>query len=347
MQGSPERSSAASLADFPEDGAWATVLAVEDTTPAIRLLTLQSDRPVPTVAPGSHLDVTVPLARGTVTRSYSLIDLGLDDGLLRIAVRLDTSGRGGSQWMHTLTPGRRLAVHGPISEFTPSPGHRPSVLLAGGIGITPVLGLARAIRAAGRDYRIVYTGRSRPTMAFVEHLASEHAEHLEIVETGLGASVDAPELVATVPDGGTLYVCGPMRLLADIRAAWQQAGRPPGGLRFETFGTSGSLAAVPFRVLILSRGVAVEVAVGTTMLDALTDAGVEVMYDCLRGECGLCRVQILSRDGLVDHRDVFLSERQRAEGREICTCVSRMAGTSITIDCRDPRGRRAAEVYSL
>ncbi|CAM5581494.1 2Fe-2S iron-sulfur cluster-binding protein [Streptomyces aurantiogriseus] len=77
----------------------------------------------------------------------------------------------------------------------------------------------------------------------------------------------------------------------------------------------------------------VEVPVGTSMLDALQAAGVEIMYDCLRGECGLCRVRILQADGPVDHRDVFLSPRQRAEGRQMCACVSRIAGPGVTIDC--------------
>jgi vanillate O-demethylase ferredoxin subunit len=124
-----------------------------------------------------------------------------------------------------------------------------------------------------------------------------------------------------------------MGLLRDVRQAWQQEERPPADLRFETFGTSGNHPSRPYRVTVPRHGVTVEVPVGTSMLDALQDAGVEIMYDCLRGECGLCRVRILEADGFVDHRDVFLSSRQRAEGRHMCACVSRIAGPGVTIDC--------------
>ncbi|MET7663700.1 2Fe-2S iron-sulfur cluster binding domain-containing protein [Streptomyces sp. NPDC005463] len=124
-----------------------------------------------------------------------------------------------------------------------------------------------------------------------------------------------------------------MGLLQAIRRAWQEDARSPSELRFETFGTSGSHPARPYQVRVPRHGVTVDVPVGTSLLDALQAAGVDVMYDCLRGECGLCRVRILEVDGDVDHRDVFLSARQRREGRELCACVSRVAGRAATIDC--------------
>jgi vanillate O-demethylase ferredoxin subunit len=207
------------------------------------------------------------------------------------------------------------------------------VLLAGGIGITPIVGLAHALRTGGADYRLVYAGRSRDHMAFVDDLEREHSGKVRVFEDKHGTFVDPDEVVASVPDGGVLYVCGPMGLLTAVRAAWERAARPPGGLRFETFGTSGALPAAPFRVEVPARGVSFEVPVGTSLLDALESAGVEMMYDCRRGECGLCRVSILDVAGKIDHRDVFLSERQRAEGRAMCACVSRVAGASVTIDC--------------
>ncbi len=311
----------------------AVVVTRTEVVPDIVELVLRPSRPVRSIPPGSHIDITVPLPSGPERRSYSLVDRGHDDGLLRIAVRLQQDGRGGSRWMHDLCPGSEITFAGPIDEFPLSPGRLPSVLLAGGIGVTPIVGLAHALRAQDADYRIIYAGRSRDHMAFVDDLEREHPGRVRVFEDSHGTFVEPDKVVASVPDGGVLYVCGPMGLLTAVRAAWERAGRPPGGLRFETFGTSGTVPAAPFRVEVPARGLSFDVPVGTSLLDALESAGVEMMYDCRRGECGLCRVAILDVVGKVDHRDVFLSERQHAEGQAMCACVSRVAGTSITIDC--------------
>lgn len=311
----------------------ARVEARDEVAPDIALFTLGLSVPVPAPPPGSHLDVTVRLPGGPDTRSYSLVDLGDGGGRLRIAVRRLRDGRGGSLWTHSLKPGDTLEVTDPLDEFPLNPGSAPSVLLAAGIGITPVLGLARALRARGAEYRVLYAGRTRDRMPFTEELESAHPGLVTLAESMGGGRVRPAEVVAGVPPGGVLYVCGPMGLLRDVRHAWQQEGRPPADLRFETFGTSGNHPARPYRVTVPRHGVTVEVPVGTSMLDALQEAGVEIMYDCLRGECGLCRVHILENDGPVDHRDVFLSPRQRAEGRQMCACVSRIAGPGVTIDC--------------
>ncbi|MEH0580088.1 PDR/VanB family oxidoreductase [Streptomyces canus] len=310
-----------------------TVDACDEVAPDVAMITLRLPDPAPAPPPGSHLDVTVRLTGGSDTRSYSLVDLGHDDGLLRIAVRRQRDGRGGSVWMHSLKPGDELEVTDPIDEFPLTPGPAPSMLLAAGIGITPVLGLARALRARGCDYRIRYAGPSRDRMAFTAELESAHPGLVTLAESAHGGRLTPADVVADVPQGGVLYVCGPMGLLRDVRQAWQQDARPSADLRFETFGTSGNHPACSYRVTVPRHGVTVEVPVGTSMLDALQEAGVEIMYDCLRGECGLCRVRILKADGPVDHRDVFLSSRQRAEGRELCACVSRIAGPEVTIDC--------------
>ncbi|GAA4544060.1 PDR/VanB family oxidoreductase [Streptomyces collinus] len=311
----------------------AVVVTRIELVPDIVELVLHPARAVRPVPPGSHIDITVPLPGGPEPRSYSLVDQGHDDGLLRIAVRLQQDGGGGSRWMHDLRPGSEITFAGPIDEFPLSPGRLPSVLLAGGIGITPIVGLAHALRTRGADYRLVYAGRSRDRMAFAGDLEREHPGRITVVEDGHGTFVDPDEVVASVPEGGVLYVCGPIGLLTAVRAAWERAARPPGALRFETFGTSGAVPAEAFRVEVPARGLSFDVPVGTSLLDALEAAGVEMMYDCRRGECGLCRVVILDVAGTVDHRDVFLSERQREEGRAMCTCVSRVAGASLTIDC--------------
>lgn len=315
------------------DAHTATVENIDSATIDVAVLTLRPAGPFSAVPPGSHIDVVVQVGNKSEIRSYSLVDLGHDDGLLRIAVRRDAAGRGGSAWMHERHPGETLRIRGPIDEFAPTPGHRPSVLFAGGIGITPILSLARAIRVAGADYRIIYSGRTLHSMPFAEHLKRAHPGRVGLVETARDGRADLEALVASVPDDGVLYVCGPMGMLASVRAAWQRAEQPPESLRFETFGTSGASFARSFWAEIPSLGIRVEVDPGTSMLDALERAGAEVLYDCLRGECGLCRVRVLGVDGMIDHRDVFLSSRQRIAGDQMCACVSRVDGTQVVIEC--------------
>jgi len=134
---------------------------------------------------------------------------------------------------------------------------------------------------------------------------------------------------------GEFYVCGPIGLLEAAKRAWQRSGRPIDQLRFETFGNSGRFASQPFRVKIPRLGAEIEVLPNQTMLDALEAAGVAMISDCRKGECGLCALDILEVNGIVDHRDVFFSEAEKAENHKLCTCVSRVAGASITIDTAD------------
>jgi vanillate O-demethylase ferredoxin subunit len=140
----------------------------------------------------------------------------------------------------------------------------------------------------------------------------------------------AAEITRLHPDG-ELYLCGPLRLREAAQRAWRDAGRPADRLRFETFASGGRFAPEPFTVR-LRDGREILVPENRTMLDALRDGGVEVMWDCLRGECGLCVVTVLAVDGELDQRDVFLSEDQQAKGDQLCTCVSRAVGGAITID---------------
>ena len=150
-----------------------------------------------------------------------------------------------------------------------------------------------------------------------------------------GMRVDLEAEIAHLDIGGEFYVCGPIRMLEAAKRAWAQSGRPLAQLRFETFGSGGRFAAEPFKVRIPRLGLEVDVAINQTMLEALEAAGTDMIFDCLRGECGLCALPIIETDGIVDHRDVFLSEDEKAANGKLCTCVSRVIGGSITIDTAD------------
>lgn len=287
----------------------------------------------PHAAPGAHIDVLVPAADGTrLVRSYSVVDAGRTPGVCGIAVRRDPRSRGGSAYMHALRPGDEITLSQPVQDFELTPGLPGYVLLAGGIGITPLIGMAHALKRRGADYRLVYTGRTRSAMAFVDELRADHGDRLDVVVDDESGMLDCGKLVAGLPADVELYVCGPPGMRTAVQEQWQQAGRPPGLLRFETFGSGGTLPTLPFTIRVPRTGLRVSVPADRSALQAVEAAGGEVMSDCLRGECGLCVVSILAADGPVDHRDVFLSPRQKALDEQICLCVSRLAGGTLTLD---------------
>ena len=162
-------------------------------------------------------------------------------------------------------------------------------------------------------------------MAYLEELGEEHGELLRVHTDDEHGLLDVAELVGRCDAATVLYMCGPKAMMDAISASWSTAGLPAVNLRFETFANSGRYASEVFVVRVPRLGIETKVPLDSTMLDALEAAGAEVMYDCRRGECGLCEVKILNVEGVVDHRDVFLSERQRRLGKTLCACVSRVA----------------------
>jgi vanillate O-demethylase ferredoxin subunit len=184
--------------------------------------------------------------------------------------------------------------------------------------------MGKTLKARGADYRFVYGARSRGLMAFVDELAAEHGDRMELRIDEEGGALDVDELVASVPAAGELYVCGPAPMLDAIKAAWARTGRRPADLRFETFGSSGRFAPEAFRVRIPRLGLETTVSSDVSMLEALEACGADMMYDCRRGECGLCQVKVLDVQGAIDHRDVFLSDAQHEKNDRLQCCVSRI-----------------------
>src|SRR5436305_918633 len=151
-----------------------------------------------------------------------------------------------------------------------------------------------------------------------------HGDRLELRVDDEGTRLDVAELVDSCAPGTEMYVCGPIPMLDALRRAWAASGRPRSGLRFETFGSSSRFAPEPFRVRIPRIGLETTVPHDVSMLEALECAGADVMFDCRRGECGLCDVKVLDVHGAIDHRDVFFSEAQHQRRDRLCTCVSRV-----------------------
>ena len=141
-------------------------------------------------------------------------------------------------------------------------------------------------------------------------------------------------------DDAIAMMCGPMRMLEAARRAWNDAGRAPADLRYETFGSSGLMPTAEFRVRLKDTDTELVVPQNSSMLDALNGAGFEVISDCQRGECGVCAVDVIAVDGEIDHRDVFFSDQQKQDNRKICPCVSRAIGVSRSTRCTGQRPPR-------
>jgi len=324
---------------MPVESEWrgAQLRSVTDLTADIRLFEIEPSGDFVPPSPGSHLNVMVHIDGRPDVRSYSVVG-PCKDGRYRIAVKRMPQSRGGSLYMWSLAPGAQLKITPPNNLFPLARGRPEYLLVAGGIGITPIYGMALTLADAGAEFRLLYGCRSRNDLAFGDDLRRRLGDRLEVFFEEEGQRIDLAKEIASLAPGGELYVCGPIGLLDAARNLWQQSGRPATGLRFETFANTGRFASEPFTVRIPRLGMEVQVPQNQTMLDALEAAGVEMIYDCRRGECGLCAVDILEAEGTVDHRDVFFSERQKAENTRMCTCVSRVVQGGVTIDTADRAG---------
>jgi vanillate O-demethylase ferredoxin subunit len=188
------------------------------------------------------------------------------------------------------------------------------------------------LRRKGHKYRLAFANRARAGIPFHDELAAAHGEKLELFVSEEGRRIDIAQEIDKLAPDGQLYLCGPMGLLDAAKAAWKAAGRPVTNLRFETFGTAGHHAPEPFVVKIPRLGKEIIVAENETMLHAMAKAGIGVMSDCERGECGLCAIDVLACDSEIDHRDVFFNEDERRANTKICACVSRAIGGTLTVD---------------
>jgi vanillate O-demethylase ferredoxin subunit len=234
--------------------------------------------------------------------------------------------------MWRLAIGEPMEITVPENRFELSWRDTPCLLVAGGIGVTPIYGMALALHARGTSFRMIYGGRSRRGMAFTDELEAQLGAQFEIFAADEGRRIDLDAEIAALPAEAELYICGPIGMLEEAKMAWQASGRAVSRLRYEVFGDSGLFAEAPFQVEVARRNVIVDVRPDQTLLEALMSAGVDMIYDCQRGECGLCAVDVLQADAAIDHRDVFFSAEQKDEGKRMCACVSRLVGGRAIID---------------
>ncbi|WP_118136364.1 PDR/VanB family oxidoreductase [Oceanicella sp. SM1341] len=303
-----------------------TVREIREETPRIRSVVLETaaDAPLPGFEAGAHLRVSLP---GGGDRAYSLVDLPQwrDGRHYVLGVLLEENSTGGSTHMHGLKVGDRLTVTAPQNHFPLGAG--PVHLIAGGIGITPILSMAAALEAAGRDYVLDYYGRSEGHLAFLAELTALCGPRLRVHYDDAGAVPLAETVAAAAASGAEIHVCGPKGMIEAVRAA---AGAAP--VRFEIFTAEPAAQEgdAPFEVQAGRDGPVITVNPGQSIIEALEDAGIDVVYDCQRGDCGICQVDVL--EGIPDHRDVVLSEAERESNSVMQICVSRAKSARLVLD---------------
>jgi vanillate O-demethylase ferredoxin subunit len=310
----------------------ATVERIRDLSPTVREITLRPDEGATPWTVGSHLQVEVSIGDRSDIRTYSLVGLPDDVDGYRIAVKRAVPGRGGSRHMWRLAEGDSVSIAGPNNHFELSAGPPQSLLVAAGIGITPLLGMALTLAARNADCRMLYAARDDGELVYADRLREALGHRLATFAAARGERLDLDEQCRHLAAQGQLLVCGPIGLLNEAREVWARAGRPASLLRFETFGNSGARPNEAFWVRLPRHGLEFEVPPERSLLEVLESQGVEVLSDCKRGECGLCAVDIEQVQGTVDHRDVFFSPHEKLRNQRMCACVSRISGGGVVLD---------------
>jgi tetrachlorobenzoquinone reductase len=287
---------------------------------------------LPAFTAGCHIDLHLP---NGMIRSYSLVNDQRERNRYVVAVNKDAASRGGSRFVHeTVRPGDILTISQPRNNFVLQESAAHSVLIAGGIGITPLLAMIRRLEALSRSWELFYTARSRPAAAFLDELnalrPSGHANiHLNFDQEQPSRLLDLPAIVKDAPKEAHLYCCGPVSMLEAFEAA--TADRPGDHVHVEYFKAREKPAvAGGFEVKLARSQRTVAVQAGQSILNALLDAGVAASYACTEGVCGTCETRVI--DGVPDHRDLFLSKEEQAANKTMMICCSGSKSPTLVLD---------------
>lgn len=282
---------------------------------------------LPPAAPGAHLDLHLP--NGEI-RQYSLIDTAGSARRYRVAVKRDASGTGGSLYLHDKVPvGTMLKVSAPRNHFELDESASHSVLIAGGIGVTPIYAMASRLAGQGRSWEMHYSSRSRDDAAFQSELGELGAVRFHYDAESDGRFLDLAAIVEAAPAGADFYCCGPVPMLEAFERA--TASLPPERVHVEYFEARDAPASEGgFAVELARTGTIHAIPPGQSILDVLRDAGLDLPASCERGVCGTCETRVLS--GTPDHRDAILTESEKRAGDTMMICCSGAKSSRLLLD---------------
>jgi ferredoxin-NADP reductase len=296
------------------------VVAKYYETPDVLILDLAAvgDEKLGSWEPGAHVEVRHP---GGMTGHYSLCG-PVDENIWRVGVQLEREGRGSSKLTHALGVDDEVDAFGPINNFPLEQAARYE-LIAGGIGITPILAMVRQLDRSGADWHLMYGGRSRTSMAFVGEL-EQYGDRVRIHPQDEAGHLPLADVLSSARSDTLVYCCGPEPLLKAVED--QCAPWPSGALHVERFSARAEPAGQvsrPFEVVLDREGTRLSVAAEESLLDAVLAAGIDYPFSCTEGICGTCETAVLG--GEVDHRDSILNDEERRANDTMMICVSRSA----------------------
>ncbi|QTN27094.1 oxidoreductase [Rhodoferax sp. AJA081-3] len=300
---------------------------------SFELVAAEDSAPLPAFSAGSHVDVHLP---GGLTRQYSLCNDPHETHRYLIAVLRDPASRGGSQAMHAeVQEGQLLQISAPKNHFGLAHDARRSLLLAGGIGVTPILCMAERLAMVGADFAMHYSSRTRARTAFVERIAASPFApqvHFHFDDGDAAQKLDLAGLLKDPQAGAHLYVCGPKGYMDAVLTTARASGWPESQLHYEFFAAevAKSETDASFEVQLASSGRVITVTKDQTVTQALSAAGVEVQTACEQGVCGTCLTRVLS--GVPDHKDVYLTPEEQAANDQFTPCCSRAKTARLVLD---------------
>jgi vanillate O-demethylase ferredoxin subunit len=287
---------------------------------------------LPPFPAGAHIDVEI---RPGLVRQYSLCNYPAETHRYLIAVLRDPNSRGGSAGMHdTIQVGDIIRISEPKNHFALMPAER-YVLLAGGIGVTPILCMAERLHAIGAEFTLHYCARSLERAAFTERIkASGFASRVRFYFDADASEpkLDLAEVLGDAGPGSHVYVCGPSGFIDFVADMAKNRGWPVGSVHQEYFGAApqDSSRDAEFSVRLASTGVSYSIPAGKTIVQVLAEHGIAIQVSCEQGVCGTCITKIL--DGQPDHRDMYFSEEEQARNDQFTPCCSRSKSATLTLD---------------
>lgn len=296
-------------------------------------LVAKDDCLLPAFTAGAHIDVYLP---GGLVRQYSLRNDPAERHRYCIGVLREVGGRGGSAHMHDrLNVGDTIEAGSPRNAFELDEGASFSLLLAGGIGVTPILSMAHRLSALGCDFAFHYGARSAPRMAFRDEIEASafagHA-HFHLDDGPAEQRLNLAELLSSRPARAHLYACGPAGFLDAVITAARKAW-PSETVHREYFANAAraeSIGDKAFRVKLAVDGRSFEVKPGRSIVEVLAENGIEIPVSCEQGICGTCVTRVVA--GVPDHRDLVLTDRQRAAGDRMTPCCSRALTEELVLE---------------
>jgi ferredoxin-NADP reductase len=284
-------------------------------------------QPLPSTDPGAHIDIHLP---NKMMRQYSLVSSGLDPRSYVVGIKRDPGSRGGSVFIHDqLKVGSVLKISQPRNNFNLVESAPHTILVAGGIGITPLYCMSQRLGSLGRPWHLYYSCRSRSEAAFLEELSYYDCVTFNFDEENGGTYLDLAAIVAQAPKDAHIYCCGPLPMLRAFEEATKSF--PSHQVHVEYFTAQSEVATEGGFILELARSKReVAVAKGQSILEALRACGIDITYSCEEGVCGACETTVLS--GTPDHRDSILTESERQASKTMMVCCSGSKSDRLVLD---------------